>query len=363
MTEMVVMHELLLNELGAPINYRVIDCNNAFVELIKLDKENIIGKLSTELYQTEFAPYLEEYTRVVITGESFEHNIYYAPLDKHLLISAVSTGENMFSTIVTDITAIQHAKDVIIAKNKELENYIYVASHDLRSPLVNIQGFSQRLEKQIDEIAKMLDHNQIDTNLKTELTKITSVEIPKSLNFITSNVSKMDALIKGLLQLSRTGRVVMNIKKVDMNKLMNDVISVHNFQLSECDSTVIISDLASCYGDENQLNQVFSNVINNAIKYRDENRKLIIEISSQTIHNKLIYSIKDSGIGINQRHWDKIWDVFYRVDSASHEAGEGLGLSLARRIVDKHKGKIWAESEEGKGSIFYVELQKNEFEK
>jgi len=88
----------------------------------------------------------------------------------------------------------------------------------------------------------------------------------------------------------------------------------------------------------------------------------VIEIASRVQFNKVIYSVKDTGIGIGSRHLEKIWNVFYRVDSASREVGEGIGLSIAKRIIDKHKGKIWAESEEGKGSIFYIELQKNQFE-
>ena len=171
----------------------------------------------------------------------------------------------------------------------------------------------------------------------------------------------MDTLINGLLQISRTGRIKMTIRKIDMNKLFNNIIAAHNFQITELGVKVVIGNLDDCYGDENQLNQLFSNIIGNALKYSDKNRQSELKIASQTHYSKVIYSIKDSGIGIAPRHIEKIWDVFYRVDSSSPEAGEGLGLSIAKRIADKHKGKIWVESEEGKGSTFYVELQKNDF--
>jgi signal transduction histidine kinase len=202
----------------------------------------------------------------------------------------------------------------------------------------------------------------IKTDLSSEFSKITTVEIPKSLEFILNNVSKMDTLINGLLQLSRTGQIKINVNVVNMNNLFNKIIAVFNFQLSDYGAEVKIHKIIDCYGDENQLNQVFSNIISNAIKYRDGNRKLTIEISSITQYNKVIYIIKDNGIGMNQRHLERIWDVFYRVDASAAEAGEGLGLSLAKRIVDKHKGKIWAESVEGVGSTFFVELHRNNFE-
>lgn len=361
MTEMVVMHELVLNEIGEAIDYRIIDCNDTFTQITGIEKENAIGKLATEVYQTDRAPYLEEYTKVCITGQSIEYKTYFAPMDKHFLISAVSTGINQFATITTDITAIQKNQEIITEKNKELENYIYVASHDLRSPLVNIQGFSQRLEKQANELKKVVLDNIVGKKIKSDIEKIANEDIPKSIGFILSNVLKMDTLINGLLQLSRTGRIVMTIRKIDMNKLLKSILSAHNYELTEIEANVEIDNLADCYGDENQLNQLFSNIIDNAIKYRDKSRKLQLKISSQDFFNRVVYSVKDSGIGINPRHLEKIWDVFYRVDASSPEAGEGIGLSLARRIVDKHEGKIWVESEEGKGSTFFIELQKTEF--
>jgi light-regulated signal transduction histidine kinase (bacteriophytochrome) len=171
----------------------------------------------------------------------------------------------------------------------------------------------------------------------------------------------MDSLINGLLQISRTGRIKMVIKKIDMNHLFKAIIASNNYQISEISAKVIVDDLPDCYGDENQLNQLFSNIIGNAIKYRDKTKQLVINISGQLQYSKVTYSIKDNGIGIAQKYIEKIWDVFFRIDSNSSELGEGIGLSLAKRITDKHYGKIWVESEEGEGSTFFIELQKNEF--
>ncbi|MEI6436225.1 MAG: PAS domain-containing sensor histidine kinase, partial [Bacteroidota bacterium] len=361
MTEMVALHELVFNDLGEAVNYRITDCNNAFTEITGIDKQDVIGKLGTEAYDSETPPYLKEYTRVAISGIPYQYATHFIPLDKHFMISVVSPKKNHFATITTDVTAIRHIQEVISAKNKELENYLYVASHDLRSPLVNIQGFSQRLQKQSDTIKTMLTGCQVENSIMENINKITNDDMPRTLNFILSNVAKMDTLLNGLLQISRTGRIKMTIRRIDMNQLFKTIIASHNFQITESSAKVIVKDLPDCYGDENQLNQLFSNIIGNALRYRDKNRKLIIEIGGVSHYHKVIYSIKDSGIGIASRHLEKIWDVFFRVDSQGAEAGEGLGLSIAIRIADKHKGKIFAESEEGKGSSFFVELPKNEF--
>lgn len=361
MTEMVVLHDLVYDDDGEAINYRITDCNEAFTQITGIKKIDAVGKLATEVYQAETPPYIEEYSKVGKTGVPFEYTTFYAPMDKHFMISVVSPQKNRFATITTDITANQQIQEAITAKNKELENYLYVASHDLRSPLVNIQGFSQRLQKQADSINAFVAEIQLDKESQIKINKTTNEDIPKTLNFIFSNVTKMDTLINGLLQISRTGRIKMNIRKIDMNQLFKTILAVFNFQITEISAKVIIEELPNCYGDENQLNQLFSNIIGNAIKYRDDKKQFTLEIAAKLHYNKIIYSIKDSGIGIDPRHLEKIWDVFYRVDSTLPEAGEGIGLSLAKRIADKHKGKIWAESEFGRGSTFYIELQSNEF--
>ena len=361
MTEMVATHEFVFNEKGEAVNYRITDCNNAFTAITGIKKEDAIGKLVTEVYQTDTPPHLEEFTQVAITGNPYEFIEYFNDIDKYLMISVISPSRSKFSTIVTDITVIQKIQEEIKDKNKELENYLYVASHDLRSPLVNIQGFSQRFKKQSDAMKNAIDQCTLEPETKQGLDKLTNEDIPKTLNFILSNVTKMETLISGLLQISRTGRVVMTIKKVNMNQLIKTIIAGANFQITELSAKVIVEDLPECYGDENLINQLFANIISNALKYRDPNRQLVIEIDSHAQFNKVIYSIKDTGIGIETRHLEKIWDVFYRVDPGSEVPGDGIGLNVVKRIVEKHKGKIWVESEVGKGSVFYIELQKNEF--
>jgi PAS domain S-box-containing protein len=361
MTEMVVMHELILDNKGEPIDYRITDCNEVFTQITGVKKEDAVGQLATKVYQTEKAPYIDEYSKVCFFKENYEYKTYYPPLGRHFLISAVYLAENQFATVTTDISEIINVQEKLIEKNKELENYIYVASHDLRSPLVNIQGFSQRLSKQSAELRSIIEICEADLNHKAKILGITSELIPKTLDYIQTNVTKMDRLINGLLQISRTGRQSLSIQKINMNKLIQSIIGGYNFEITEINAQYTINELSDCFGDENQLNQLFSNIISNTIKYRDPNKPLKLEISSIIRHNRVIYSIKDSGLGISSKYLDKIWNVFYRVDASSSISGDGLGLSMAKRITENHKGKIWVESEEGKGSVFYIELLTSDF--
>jgi PAS domain S-box-containing protein len=362
MTEMVVMHELVFDENGNAINYLITDCNSAFTNITGIERQDALGKLATEVYGTNSAPYMEQYAHVAITGQAKEFDSYFAPMDKHFLISAIAPERNKFATISTDVTALQQIQQQISMKNKELEDYLYIASHDLRSPLVNIQGFSQRLQKQADKIKSQLENCEIDPIVKTNITKITAEEIPKTLDFIFTSVTKMETLISGLLQLSRTGRIKISIGRVDMTKLIKTVLEAHNYQISNIASNIIVEDLPDCYGDEQQLNQLFSNLISNAIKYRDIDRNFEIKIKAINSFNRVIYCIADNGIGIAPKFHEKIWNIFYRIHPQSLISGDGMGLSVVKQIAEKHHGKVWVESDEGQGSTFYIELQKNNWE-
>lgn len=361
LTEMIVMHELVLNAAGEAIDYRIIDCNKVFTEVTGISKEDAIDKLASEVYQTNPPPYLEKFAKVALGGDPHEFNTYYAPLDKHFMISVVSPQSGKFATITTDISDMMQIQETILAKNKEMENYLYVASHDLRTPLVNIQGFSQRLKKQADSIKTLFANKKLEPEILHQLGIITDEDIPKTLSFVLSNIEKMDTLINGLLQLSRTGTIEMNIQKIDMNELFANILQSLDFQIKEAQCEIHIDPLYECYGDAALLDQLFANIISNALKYSDSERTLEITVDARKKYNRVVYTIRDTGKGIAQKHLDKIWDVFYRIDPRSGESGEGIGLSLVKRIVEKHKGKVWAESEENKGSVFHIELHNRSF--
>lgn len=263
--------------------------------------------------------------------------------------------------VYSDYTERHRARELVEAKNKELEKFLYVASHDLRTPLVNIQGFSLRIEKLTQNIKSLLSQYEVDQELKQKLSTITDEQIPKALQYIFTGTAKMDTLIKGLLQISRIGKEDMNIQKVNMNELVGNIIKGTQFQLNETQSKIMVESLPECYGDKNLLNQLLTNIIENAVKYRARSRQLVINIASTVKNSKVIYSIKDNGIGIEDRHLEKIWDVFYRIDPQNSIAGDGIGLSVVKGIVDKHQGRIWIESKLGEGSTFYIELSQIPF--
>ncbi len=263
---------------------------------------------------------------------------------------------------IQDITERKKAEEArerlnaeLIQKNKELEQIVFVASHDLRSPLVNIKGFSSELELSIKELITKLQDESITNEVKEKIAPLLEEEIPEALQFILKSTAKMDTLLTGLLKLSRVGRAELTIVKIDMNKLISDIIDASAFQIKDLDVKLDVNDLPPCKGDRKQIDQLFSNLLDNALKYLDPNRSGVIKISGYREKKKSIYCIEDNGIGIAQEHQKKIFEIFHQLNPET-SSGEGLGLNKANRIIEKHLGKIWVESEYGKGSKFYVAI-------
>jgi signal transduction histidine kinase len=275
--------------------------------------------------------------KIIGLGEKSLRKSYYPELQKH-------------------IRELEEAYALLERKNAELESYLYVASHDLRSPLVNIQGFSARFGKQIAQIAQELEAMNLDgeNNIRrANALELLAEKLPRSVEFILSNTAKMDSLLNGLLRISRTGRIVMSIKELDMNALVAACINTMSYEIEELHARVSVAPLPPCYGDADLVSQVVSNLLGNALKYRSPDRTPNIAISGTHNQRKASYTIQDNGIGIAERHQTRIWDVFYRISDTA-AAGEGLGLSIVKRIMDKHRGSVSLVSQEGVGSAFTV---------
>ncbi|MDR3669686.1 MAG: PAS domain S-box protein [Holophaga sp.] len=241
-------------------------------------------------------------------------------------------------------------------KNKELETLVYVASHDLRSPLVNIQGFSQRLGKSLDELERQVDSCESLADLRTAAQPLLQERMPAALEYIRASGVKMDAIINGLLRLSRAGRMVLRSERLDMNRIMEASAAAMAFQLQEAEGVLQLEPLPPCQADPVQIAQVFSNLLDNAIKYRRPGQPLVIRVSGRLQGALAVYCVEDNGIGISTEHRARIFDIFQRLDPQGPTRGEGLGLTLVRRMVERNGGRIWVESAAGAGSRFCVEL-------
>jgi PAS domain S-box-containing protein len=263
---------------------------------------------------------------------------------------------------IRDITERREAESVmqqmnleLNQKNKELEQILYVTSHDLRSPLVNIEGFSKELAYSLEELTSHLNKHKNAPGIPDRIDAIVHQDIPESMKFILESAKKMNGLISGILKLSRTGKVELKIEEINMDQMVLDVLLNFEFMLHEKGINTNISSLPVCRGDVNHLGQLFANLIDNAIKYLDPERSGRIQISGYKDNDQSVYCIEDNGIGIAPDYQSRIFEIFHQLDPETYK-GEGLGLTIAHRIVEMHNGKIWIESEPEKGSRFFISI-------
>lgn len=240
-------------------------------------------------------------------------------------------------------------------KNKELEAVLYVASHDLRSPLVNVMGFSRQLSTACDQLGGMLQRAREGSSVADEMEPLVTTTIPRALKFIEQGVAKMDALLAGFLRFSRLGSAAMEIKHVDMGAMLRSILSTMTYQTQQAGADVRLGELPACGGDPTQINQVFTNLIDNAVKYRHPQRPCVISVEGRAVEGAVIYTVTDNGIGVAAAHVEKIFEIFHRLNPTL-TAGEGLGLTIAQRIVKRHNGNITVESELGEGTSFTITL-------
>lgn len=220
--------------------------------------------------------------------------------------------------------------------NKELDSFSYSVSHDLRSPLRSINGYSGMLKENY--------FNKLDDEGK------------RILNNVIENTLKMSTLIDSLLNFSRLGRREMTKVDINMNDLINETIKECKVEGVNNQPTFNIHELSPVKGDVQLLKQVFCNLISNAIKYSAKKDKPEIEVGCQPANDELTYYVKDNGTGFSMDYKDKLFGVFQRLHNDKEFKGIGIGLALVKRIVTRHGGRVWAEGKVNEGSTFYLAL-------
>ncbi|MHC4691447.1 MAG: PAS domain-containing sensor histidine kinase [Planctomycetota bacterium] len=347
-----------------------------YFKRINFSFEQTLGYSSKELLKKPFFEFIHpddvEKTKAVIAEKlskgiqviGFE-NRYRCKDGSYKWLSWTSrpiVEEGIMYAIAYDVTARKEAEQAtyklnkeLEAKNKELESILYAASHDLKSPLVNIQGFGYELSKNYDLIRSALSNRGKADDMDKAVNIALNEDIPNALEYISASSVKMDSLLSGLLDYCRLGTAVMNVRHIDMNIMMTDVSGNMEYQIKEAKAEVDIEPLLPCLGDPSQINRVFTNLLTNALKFLDESRPGKIRIYCRSQDSHRIYCVEDNGIGIAPEHYEEIFEIFYQLEPEKRK-GDGLGLTIVKRIIDRHNGRIWIESEQGKGSKIFVSL-------
>jgi PAS domain S-box-containing protein len=245
--------------------------------------------------------------------------------------------------------------------NEELKSFAYIVSHDLRAPLVNIRGFSEELILGIKEIGPLLEKylDGFDAEERKKFSEVLKKDIPEALTFIGSSVNRMDNLISAFLKLSRVGRRKLNPEPISMNELVHSVLNSLAHQIESRLIRVTTQELPDVVGDRMALEQIFGNLIDNAVKYLDPDRAGEIEISAEQRDSEPVFHVRDNGRGMAQDDIPKAFEIFRRVGKQD-VPGEGMGLAHVKTLVRMHGGRIWCESEPGVGTTFSFTLPQPE---
>lgn len=246
-------------------------------------------------------------------------------------------------------------------KSEENEMFVYSVSHDLRSPLVNLQGFSKELSLSIGELRDVFGAAEVPANTRTQGEDILKHGMAEPVSFIQTAVTRLSAIIDALLRLSRAGKVEYRRKDIDTDETVRRVIDASRAVMAEKKARVsVVGELPHVWGDPTSVEQIFANLVGNALNYLDKQRPGVIEVGSVSDADDAALAtcyVKDNGLGIPEAYREKIFGVFQRVHG-NIAVGEGIGLALVRRMVERHGGRIWVESAEGVGSTFFVALPK-----
>jgi signal transduction histidine kinase len=244
-------------------------------------------------------------------------------------------------------------------QTQENEMFIYSVSHDLRAPLVNLQGFSKELVHACDDLRVVVRDSSLAPARRQHIERLVDDDIGEALHYLQTAVSRASHIIDALLRLSRIGRVEYRRQQVQARDIVQRVIDAMQASIRARRARVVVRDLPSVWGDPTALEQVFANLIGNAINYLDPQREGRVEIGATFAppggQSLCIFYVKDNGLGIPAIALPRLFSAFQRLHG-DVATGEGIGLALVRRVVERHGGRIWVESVEGAGTTFYLSL-------
>lgn len=381
---------------------RVVELCGSFAGLGLVSMIALAGELfeSSTSYQLEYAVFpfiiwvslrfeIREITTAILLvtgfavwGATHDRGPFMADnLDQRLIflqtfIAIASVTGYILSAISSERTraraALQHARDelevrvqqrteelaetnaILAQRNEEVEAFVYIVSHDLRVPLVNLQGFSKELERSCRDLENALQTTPSPESTEKIRTIIKS-DIADALRYISASTVKFQRLIDALLLLSRTGKQELRYETIDVRGVVDTTLLSLRQSIESSGAEVIVDPLPPVVGDVTAIGQVFANLIANALKYLQPGRPGRIHITGASRGGEVHYQVSDNGAGIPASSQRRLFQVFQRFHPEL-APGEGMGLAIVKRIVERHGGKVWAESQEGVGTTFHLTL-------
>ena len=347
----------------------ILDCNQAMLETFGYALNELQSMTPLDLVQPgerkDPAPVsidneddTSAHTTIMLSRDGVEipAEVHTSPVHYH--------GTDAWITIVRDITERMEAAAraerytaEIESANEEIKQFAYIVSHDLRAPLVNLKGFSSELRVAMEDVLP-LARKAMEALPESEQTAVRYAieeDIPEALGFIDSSVTRMDGFINSVLKLSRIGRRELTFERLDIRPLVEEILRTLTHQQESGNATVTVEDLPTVCADRTAVEQIFGNLLSNALMYLSPDRPGAIEIGGVRRKRETEYWVRDNGRGIASDDAEKVFAPFRRAGKQD-VPGEGMGLSYVHAMVRQHGGQIRFESELGVGTTFFFTI-------
>jgi two-component system CheB/CheR fusion protein len=334
-------------------DWTVIYWNTAAEEILSTPKEKIIGRNVWEVFSDAQELDFYTYYKQAMESQTKKHFESYYPGAQIWVEVNVYPSPSGLSVFFKDITKrkeaalelqrlnrnLEQQTRELAVSNADLEQFAFVASHDLQEPLRMITSFMARLEKKYGQ--------QLDDKAR------------RYIHFATDGARRMRTIILDLLEFSRVGRVETEVEPVDLNVMMEEVEKLNSKIIRETDAEILYDNLPVMQLNRFSIRQLFQNLIQNAVKYRKpgERPRIRVTAGQQDDSGEWTFAVADNGIGMDQKYESKIFAIFQRLHSTEEYEGNGVGLAICKKIVEQHKGRMWVETAIGEGSTFYFTLQ------
>lgn len=336
-------------------NLNILDINSFGCELLGYSKRELLSMKVTQIIsESNILEHPIDLTIIKKNKLTIVERILKAKDGKQITaeVRVRQLSDGKYQTFLSDITdrkkhieelnklnfELIQKTEILKNSNAELEQFAYIASHDMQEPLRMVSSFLKLLENKyknlFDEKATEYIKHAIDGS------------------------NRMKQVIYDLLQYSKAGKNLKNMEIVNLNEIINEILKIEKTEIINKQAQVIFEKLPNIYARKTSIQQVFQNLIANALKYSADSRKPIIKISASETETFWQFCVSDNGIGIEEKYFDKIFVIFQRVAPKSEDTGSGIGLSICKKIVELHNGKIWVESIIGEGTSFYFTISK-----
>lgn len=332
------------------VDHEIVFANKAAAEMFRVDDpSSLIGRRAIDLVHPEDRQALLDSPEVLEPGDILAAQVSRRLRDDGEVFFSESirsgytwNGQHAVMAVIRDISKRYEAEQKIREyngelerTNEELERFAYVASHDLKEPLRMVSSFcgllQERYSAQLDEQAN------------------------EFIRFAVDGAKRMHDLIDDLLKLSQTGTASLTAEHVDIPDVLHNVNANLATRISETNATISYTTMPTVVGDRTLLTQLFQNLISNALKFRSDAAP-VVEISAQKQGANFVFAVTDNGIGLDEKHHERIFEVFKTLHARNEFSGNGIGLSICKKVVERHGGRIWVESQPGEGTTFRFTL-------